>query len=198
MWSKREALAQLAEGAFRGYILDAAMQLHPRLPADGTDIEDIIQEMSIYALEAIDAYVEAASRAKFTTFLVKHLRLRSFQWFNWSWLPKNTPKGKFVSQFSVLQDDELDTFEPQDYSNRPLNLDQKAFVQSLSNRSQQIFESLMQSYSDQCEASNGTSTVRLFKLQGPTSAVMQLSGCSQDDAEQFVDECFGRASRFIA
>lgn len=125
MSATQEKSAQLrnavAAGDYYGYELRAALDLHPKLPRGQEDLDDVIAWMRLYAIEAADKYDptfvgKLGKTAKFDTYLVRHLRLRSYQWMHWAWLKKNWPSGSTIIQFSVLHapDDEDASFDPEE------------------------------------------------------------------------------------
>jgi hypothetical protein len=106
MWDRKEARRMLGEGKWDGYLRHAVRKLIHKLPQGLSDrFEYMLQEFRCYALEAIDDFdPENNPNVSFTTYLVKHLSIRSYQWFNWAWLAQNQPRGHGVYHISAYED----------------------------------------------------------------------------------------------
>jgi hypothetical protein len=102
MWTRELARESLAKGEYDGYLKDAVRKLFRRLPLGyPRDHQSMMQEFRLYALEAIrDFDQEKHPNIKFQNYLYGHLRIRSYQWFNWAWLQQNHPRGAGVYHFS--------------------------------------------------------------------------------------------------
>jgi hypothetical protein len=182
VWDKEAARVRLAAGDYKGYILDATKKLVRRLPTPSLwDFNDVIQGFTYYALEAIEDYDETR-RAKFTTYLVSHLRTRSLQWFNWSWLPMNQPKGAGVFHFSAYEESsEQGEFDPtrvrEDVSR---NLEMSELLNNLSPKSNHMLKLFLGLIDNKL--------VEAFKSSRYETEVSRITGFSPEEVRAFVLE----------
>ena len=141
-WDRDAVMQEIAEDKYKGYELDAAKQLFRRLPTGHESLADVVAWMRYYALEATQKYnPDDARGAKFTTFLYRHWRVRSLQWFNWAWLPKNQPTGKYVGCFSQMSTDaDGESIESRLEDPHPPGADIRA---KLSPAAQQLYDKLL-------------------------------------------------------
>lgn len=132
--------ARVAADEFLGYELHATRQLISRLPVDACyDHQDITAWMRLYALEAADAY-NPNSRAKFGTFLFRHLQIRSMQWFNWAWSKYAHPEGHCILHISALSSEE--PFDPVD-THRDFPKEIEELLRLLSPAARSIFDKII-------------------------------------------------------
>lgn len=138
VWDKEQTKLDIANDVYLGYERDAANKLYPKLPKGREDFEDLLAWMRLHAIEAAELY-KVPSKAQFSTFLYKHLQIRSLQWFNWVWLPKVQPQT-WQHRFSELQGEEdSPNFEIADMSTRPsLRAELNELLSLLTERSKQL------------------------------------------------------------
>lgn len=136
-WDVNVTRQAIAEDVYLGYEKKAATQLHKRLPLGDESFEDVLAWMRVYAIEAADKFnPNHDAKAKFDTFLYKHLRIKSMQWFNWAWLPKQHPQGKYVLPFGD------DTPQIAVHENRIGDMQERELLNSLSEPSRALYEAL--------------------------------------------------------
>lgn len=139
-WTQQKEMERIAAGTHNGCLWNAAKRLWSRLPCPRPDPEDIFQECCCWAIEAVEEYVEG--EATFFTWLNTHLGIRSRQYFNHSWLKRNTPEnvGLYLSTDTGTED--LQPFY-QDHLPNLLPDEQDQFLEFtriLSPRSRQLFK----------------------------------------------------------
>jgi hypothetical protein len=178
---------QLGQGSFDGYLKDAVNRLQPKLPKDFLSREDMLQGMTVYALEAIRDYNPTHhSHAQFTTYLVKHLRVRSLQWFNWAWLPMNHPKDHGIRHLSAYDgpcgspsDEGFDPEAPPG-EDPTVELELGELFHAASDRSRQILAYLLAYVDDPL--------IEAFQAQDFCIRVSSLTGMHRGEIQLFVWE----------
>lgn len=194
-WDPDQERLNLAQEKHDGYIWAAAKKLRPKLPLPQPDWVDLKQEMYIWALEAIDMYDPRRSTAKFTTFLTKHLSIRSMQHFNWSWWAKNSPRNSdgtaaWVYSFGQLASDG-EKANPLDFSwVRDVQVSALEFGElkdRLTERSKALFE-FFSTYVEWEESVGQENLVHAFADIQNAKAVAKLVGLEVCEVEQFISE----------
>lgn len=139
-WDPIVTTACLVNGDYDGYLKQATKKLRSKLPHPLPDFDDVMQELRIFALEAIKLY-KTAYNVKFETFLNKHLNIRSMQWHNWANMPRNKPKDRYVYNASAFLTDEEKPIEFGTVSASQCFVSQySSLVSELSERAKQLFE----------------------------------------------------------
>lgn len=198
MDSSKETLRQnVASDVYKGYELAAVNKLYRRLPKGDCPFEDALSEMRLYALEAVELYSEShAQKASFTTFLYKHLQVRSYQWFNYSWLNKNMPKGKWVLSMSTFKDDiNENEYDPTQFEeNNSIQIQIKELLSKLTVRSKQLLEWMFDVSKDK---ELGPGLIEAFVSKQRVKAVRNYTGCSTEEVHALLLEVHKLAPRFV-
>lgn len=195
-WDPVLATHCLAEGDFVGYIKDAVNKLRPKLPLPLAPYDDFVQEFNIYCIEAIKMYKPELG-AQFTTFLYKHFNIRSQQWFNWAWMPKQHEAGKWTYSFGQLQDEEGEgRFDPVGRSNPIFTAQVSELKAHLTARSRQLFDYFGE-YLD-FEKENGyDNLIPAFSSDDYASKVSSLTTVDKIEIRTFVNEMLTLTSKYV-
>lgn len=193
-FQKQEVRDAIASNEYLGYELDAAKKLLPLLPVGHTDFEDVKAEMRFYALEAVELY-ELGHGTQFSTFLYRHLQLRSMQWKNWAWLKKMHPENAWVQPFSFHESLEqrkgkISPYDPTRVSaSEYKNMQISEFEMSLSPMSRQTFAKLLEKMD--------YSLLPSFNKKGGTQRIADTIGVTEFEIREFANEVREKASKFI-
>lgn len=191
-WDRKEALALLSSGEYDGYIKDAITKLRSKLPLPLAPWDDFYQEFSVFCMEAIEKF-KPERGAKFTTFLYKHLNLRSHQWFNWAWMPKNHEAGQWTYSFSQLESRDYSgtteerKFDPADRTNVLFSVELLELKANLSPRNRELFEYFC-SYLNWEKEEGYNNLIPAFSSDSYASKVQTLTTIDQMEVRNFVNE----------
>ena len=184
---------KVAEDSYLGYELNAARKLFPRLPVGSVDYDDLLAEIRIWTLEAVRRY-DPERRAKFETVLYKHLNIRSLQFFNAIWWPRNWPKNRSICHFSSFEETRTapdEKFDPTRGEDRKTaRMEMREFIKYMSPKSRLIANMVMGIISDDLIAA--------FRMKDGYRTVGKLTGLRPDQVFQFVEEVRNVAPRFIS
>lgn len=82
--TKEELRTKLLEGAYRGIQLQRLEWLRLHVPSEYRDREELEQQVSYYALDAIEVFDQSRGM-KFSTFLTQHLRMKCTNYQQYLW-----------------------------------------------------------------------------------------------------------------
>lgn len=187
---------RVGKGEFAGYEKHIGGKLYRKLPLGVTTFDDVLSEMRMYVIEAIDLY-DVDRGAAFETFLYKHLSIRSMQWFNYAWMRKNHPNGKWVYSWSVLAEgakrklDTEESFDPTSVSeDNSTWLEIREFLGVLTPPSQRILKMLL--------PLADSNLIAAFKSPYYRMRVSQMTGLGYDEVEVFVRECREKLPKYLS
>lgn len=198
-WDRKAALIRLSNGDFDGYIKNAITKLRSKLPLPLASWEDFYQEFSVFCMEAVEMFKPELG-AQFTTFLYKHLNMRSHQWFNWAWMPKNHESGHWTYTFSQLSGEGVDgeekKFDPTSRTNTLFSVELLELKAQLSLRNKELFEYFLD-YLDWEKREGHNNLVPAFSSDNYPSKVQSLTTVDQIEVRSFVNEVSRLAARYV-
>lgn len=104
-WDPNEAREEIAKGKYYGYEVTSAQRLKRSIPRMHQSLEDLLAEMRLYALEAVERFLPDKNTS-FSTFVYKHLYIRCLQYKNSSWLKRAYPKQKKILSLTAESSDD--------------------------------------------------------------------------------------------
>lgn len=201
-WDPEEARALLAQNCYDGYLKDAVSKLRPKLPQPLPDWEDLFQEFTGCALEAIEAYdPDNPNGAAFTTYLYRHLHIRALQMFNVAWMRSATPENRWILRFSQVgggtsaaEGDEQTVWDPTRVSENPSRrIELTEFRESLSERTLQLFDWFVENlaYGEEYDV------LKSFASFHYRARIAQLTGLNRWEIDAFVNELKEKAPIYL-
>ena len=184
----QEQMVQLlAEGEFDGYLIHAVNKLRPKLPLPLPDFNDLLQQTRVWALEAIDMFVQAD--AEFTTFLFKHLNIRSMQWFNYCWMPCNQPSNRWVLAFSLLEGEDGSNFDPSKMVGKPdLSVTLVRCLKELRPYNKDLFSYFVEFIEYEEKWEKKPKLLQAFRMPPPATNVALVTGLQISRVEDFIND----------
>ena len=177
---------EISQDVYLGYELHAVKKLFPKLPKNHTTFDDALAWFRLYALEAADMY-DPSSAASFTTFLYKHLSIRSHQDFNYAWSKTRQPSS-WVFNFSHFERDINGErqWEPARVNcTTGLRWEIGDLLSKMSARSSQLLQWMLDVMTD---AQLGPGLLACFESDRNVREVQKYTGLSEDEITTLVDE----------
>lgn len=199
-WSANEETACLSEGKHNGAIYQSAVTLREKLPHPRPDLEDLMQDFRIYAMEAIVLY-DPRRGANFHTFMRNHFRLRSIQAFNVAWWVKNHPKGAGIYSHSFQEDREEGTDASDSSTLVPPERDTQELEEQLKELRGALSEeclSLFDWFAERIKYTDGAEILYAFTSVQGGSMIQRRTGLEKERLKEFLAEIKEKAPKYIS
>lgn len=200
-WNADDERQKIANGAYDGYITNYVKSILPKLPHPRPEFSDAFQEFVGYALEAVELFREDRG-CTFSTFVYRHLGLRSYQWFNVSWMARNQPKGCFVNTFSQ-RSEMLDVYNSEKEwdptrvrDTQQVDTMMGEFKRALTDRARQLFEYFVDLL-EWGENSGSSSVLEAFSHVYNARKVADLTGLSYKETRAVLEEIQSKALKYL-